>query len=72
MLRNRCYECAGANLRIFSRLTLSKISIFVEVENYCSHGLKTGTRALSKSLRSRVTTVSPMVKGGRRKQKVGV
>jgi hypothetical protein len=26
---------------------------------YCSHGLKTGTRALTKSLLSRVTTVSP-------------
>jgi len=26
---------------------------------YDSHGLNTGTRALSKSLRSRVTTVSP-------------
>src|ERR1019366_2828047 len=26
---------------------------------YVSHGLRTGTRALSKSLRSRVTTVNP-------------
>jgi hypothetical protein len=26
---------------------------------YCSQGLNTGTRALSKSLRSRVTTVNP-------------